>query len=70
MKARHQFIFRFGQIERNAIGLRKRRDQKYNESQEFRNNVPARNEAPKHSTLRIHNIAQTETARHDQHADE
>ena len=60
-----QFGFRLRQVKRDSIGFRVRRHQIYEERHELSlENVPARDEAPKCSALRIDDVTQTEATGH------
>src|ERR1700682_2232019 len=67
---RHQFGLRLRQIERDAVGFRIGRHQINKEGDELApvKNVPARNNPPKRSALRIHDVSQAEAAGQYEHA--
>ena len=70
VKTGDELGFRFGKIERHAVGFRYRRDEKAEESQNLRPDVPAQDAALGMVGLRINDVAQVKTAREKQHADD
>ena len=64
-----QFGFRLRQIEGDAVGLGKRRHQVNKESHGLAmEQIPAGNKTPECAALGIHDFAQAEATRHDQHS--
>ena len=62
----HQFRLRFRQIKGRAVGLGVRGNQIDEKCNRLPvKNIPARNETPKNSALRIDDLAQAEASRHD-----
>ena len=70
VETRHQFVLRFRQIERDAVGFRERGDQEDDEADDLRKRAledrPARHESEVEAVLRVDDFAQAERVRHQQ----
>src|SRR5947207_12700745 len=69
MEARDQLRLGFGQIERDAVRFRHRRNEKTKKAQNLRPDVPAKKSPLRMMRLRLDDFFQIKTAGHQQHAD-